>query len=47
MPTLRTYAPGMPWAIVELKKQLFAIATEDMREMVVTLEVATAPDVPD
>lgn len=37
----------MPWAIVELKKQLFAIATEDMREMVLMPEVATVPDVPD
>lgn len=29
MPTLSTYAPDVPWAIVEFKKQLFAIAAEE------------------
>ena len=47
MPTLRSYPPEMPWAIVEVKNQLFAIATQDMREMVVMPEAAQVPDVPD
>ena len=48
MPTiLRTYPPEMPWAIVEVKNQLFAIATQDMREMVMMSEAAQVPDVPD
>ena len=47
MPSLRTYPPDMPWAIVEVKNQLFAIATQDMREMVVMPVAAQVPDVPD
>ncbi len=44
---LRTYHPEMPWAIVEVKNQLFAVATQDMREMVMMPEVAQVPNVPD
>lgn len=47
MPSLRTYPPDMPWAIVELKGQLFAIATEDMREMVMMPDAAQVPGVPE
>ena len=48
MPTvLRTYPPEMPWAIVEVKNQLFAIATQDLREMVMMPDTAQVPDVPD
>jgi len=32
MPTLRTYAPDMPGAIVELNKQLFAIRRGHARD---------------
>lgn len=44
---LRTYPPEMPWAIVEVKNQLFAIASQDMREMVMMPEAAQVPNVPD
>ena len=44
---LRTYPPDMPWAIVEVKNQRFAIATQDMREMMIMPDGAQVPDVPD
>lgn len=44
---LRTYPPDMPWAIVGVKNQFFAIATQDMREMIVMPETAQVPNVPD
>jgi chemotaxis signal transduction protein len=44
---LRTYPPEMPWAIVEVKNQIFAVATQDMREMVMMPEAAQVPNVPD
>jgi len=47
MPGLRAYPAEMPWAIVEVRNQLFAIATEDMREMLIMPHAAEAPDLPD
>lgn len=44
---LTEYPPEMPWAIVQLKTQWFAIATRCMREMLVLPELAAIPDVPD
>jgi len=41
------HLPDMPWAIVQLKNQSFAIAAQDMREMLLLPEVAALPDVPD
>jgi chemotaxis signal transduction protein len=46
MSTLRTYPPEMPWAIVQVKNQLFAIATQDMREMLIMPETTQVPGVP-
>jgi purine-binding chemotaxis protein CheW len=37
----------MPWAIVQAKNQRFAIATQDLREMVIMPEVAHVPSVPE
>jgi chemotaxis signal transduction protein len=37
----------MPWAVVQLRNQWFAIATRDMREMLMLPEVAAVPNVPD
>lgn len=44
---LRQYPTDMPWAIVRLKNQWFAIPTLDMREMLLLPEVAAIPHVPD
>ncbi len=46
LPAVRSYPAEMPWAIVELKDQRFAIATQDMREMVIMPEAARVPDAP-
>jgi len=44
---LKSYPAEMPWAIVQAKNQAFAVATQDLREMVIMPEVAEIPDVPD
>lgn len=44
---LKSYPEHMPWAIVQAKNQAFAVATQDLREMVIMPEVAEVPDVPD
>jgi len=44
---LTEYPPDMPWTIVQLKNQWFAIAAHDMCEMLPLPEVAAIPDVPD
>jgi purine-binding chemotaxis protein CheW len=44
---LRTYPEGMPWAIVQVKSQLFAIPTQDMREIIMAPETARVPNVPE
>jgi chemotaxis signal transduction protein len=44
---LREYPPEMPWVIVELKNQGFALATYDVREMILLPDVAAIPNVPE
>jgi len=44
---LTEYAPGMPWAIVQLKNQWFAIASAEIREILMVPEVAAVPGEPD
>lgn len=44
---LRTYPAEMPWAIVQVKKQLFAVPTQDMREIIMPKETARIPNVPE
>lgn len=43
---LETYPADMPWAVVRLKNQLYAIATQDMREIVRAPEAARVPGAP-
>jgi purine-binding chemotaxis protein CheW len=43
-PALKTYPPNMPWAILQVKNQSFAIATEDLREMLIMPEVSGVPN---
>jgi chemotaxis signal transduction protein len=45
--TLKRYPAEMPWAIIQAKNQAFAVATQDLREMVMMPEVAAVPEVPD
>lgn len=42
----KEYHPDMPWAIVELNRRLFAVAAQDLREMVVMPEIAMIPQAP-
>jgi chemotaxis signal transduction protein len=42
--TLKNYPPDMAWAIIEAKSQAFAIATRDLREMVIMPEVSEVPN---
>jgi len=44
---LRTYPAEMPWAIVQARKQLFAVPTQDMREIIMAPQAARVPNVPD
>jgi purine-binding chemotaxis protein CheW len=37
----------MPWAIVQANKQLFAMPTQDMREIIMPRETARVPNVPE
>jgi chemotaxis signal transduction protein len=47
MRPFREYPPDMPWAIVELRNQGFAIAAREVRELVMVSEVASIPNMPD
>src|SRR6266852_1500088 len=42
--TLKNYPQEMAWAIVQAKNQSFAVATQDLREMVIMPEVAEVPN---
>jgi chemotaxis signal transduction protein len=44
---LRDYSKDMPWAIVQLKNQCFALATQDVREMLMIPQIAQVPNMPD
>lgn len=44
---LRTYPPEMPWAIVQVKNRVFAVPTQDLREIIMAPEPARIPNVPD
>jgi hypothetical protein len=44
---LQEYAKDMSWAIVELKNQCFALATQDVREMLVIPDIVRVPNMPD
>ena len=41
---LKSYPPEMAWAIVQAKNQSFAVATQDLHEMVIMPEVAAVPN---
>jgi len=41
---LKQYPPEMAWAVVQAKNQSFAVATQDLREMVIMPEVAEVPN---
>ncbi len=43
----RDYPPGMPWAIIQLKNERFAIASRDVSEMLRLPEVTRVPGLPD
>jgi purine-binding chemotaxis protein CheW len=42
--TLKNYPAEMAWAIIQAKNQSFAIATQDLREMVIMPEVSEVPN---
>jgi chemotaxis signal transduction protein len=44
---LREYPSDMPWAVVQLKNQCFALATQDVREMLMIPDTAQVPNMPD
>lgn len=44
---LREYPGDMPWAVVQLKNQCFALATQDVREMLMIPDVVRVPNMPD
>jgi purine-binding chemotaxis protein CheW len=41
---LKTYPAEMAWAVVQAKNRSFAVATQDLREMVIMPEVAEVPN---
>lgn len=41
---LKSYPEGMAWAVVQAKNRSFAVATQDLREMVIMPEVAEVPN---
>lgn len=43
---LTEYPPDMPWAIVRLMNQFFAVPTQDLREMVIMPPVSRIPNTP-
>jgi len=42
--SLKDYPPDMAWAIVQARDQSYAVATQDLREMVIMPEVAAVPN---
>jgi len=42
--SLKNYPQDMAWAIVQAKNQSYAVATQDLREMVIMPEVAAVPN---
>lgn len=44
---LKEYPAEMPWAIVRVRNQMFAVAAQDLREMLILPEVAAVPNAPD
>jgi chemotaxis signal transduction protein len=42
--TLKSYPAEMAWAIIQAKNQSFAVATQDLHEMVIMPEVAEVPN---
>ncbi|MBZ5594182.1 MAG: chemotaxis protein CheW [Acidobacteriia bacterium] len=42
--SLKQYPQEMAWAVVQAKNQSFAVATQDLREMVIMPEVAEVPN---
>ena len=43
---LTEYPPDMPWAIVQLRSQCFAVPTHDLQEMVQVPEISALPNSP-
>jgi CheW-like domain len=43
---VKTYPVGMPWLIVRLKGQSFALPTQEVRELVIKPRIAVVPDTP-
>jgi len=44
---MRTYPAGMPWMIVRLKGQSFALPTQEVRELVMKPQITMVPDAPE
>ena len=42
--TLKNYPAEMAWAVIQAKNQAFAVATRDLREMVIMPEVSEVPN---
>jgi chemotaxis signal transduction protein len=43
---MKTYSAGMPWLIVRLKGQSFALPAQEVRELVMEPQIAGVPDLP-
>lgn len=43
---MKTYSAGMPWLIVRLKGQPFALPAQEVRELVMEPQIAGVPDIP-
>ena len=44
---MKTYPAGMPWLIVRLKGQSFALPTQEVRELVTKPQITVVPDTPE
>jgi purine-binding chemotaxis protein CheW len=44
---MKTYPAGMPWLVVRLKGQSFALPTQEVRGLVVNPQIALVPDTPE
>jgi len=44
---VKTYAAGMPWLVVKLKGQSFALPSEEVRELVMNPQVTPVPETPE
>jgi len=44
---MMTYPAGMPWLIVRLKGQSFALPTQEIRELVMKPQITVVPDTPE